>query len=71
MTLENHSIIENTTGSIREVTDLRTKLKIIEGLQEVLKYERLQAIKQLPETDPDYVIFVEGSSMDQPPQFDS
>ena len=65
-----HSLIESTWGSIREIGDPNTRLKVLDGLAEVLKYERLQALKARPNADSDWLLFVDGSSMDRPPQFD-
>jgi len=64
-----HSVIENTWGAVRGITNPETRLKVIEGIEDVLKYERLQALKQRPDADSDWLLFVDGSPIDFPPQF--
>jgi hypothetical protein len=65
---QNHSVIENARGLIREMPSPETRIRVIEALQQVLKFERLQAIKELPGTDSDLLLFVDGSVIDQEPQ---
>jgi hypothetical protein len=65
---QNHSVIENARGLIREMPSPETRIRVIEALQQVLKFERLRAIKELPCTDSDFLLFVDGSVIDQEPQ---